>query len=46
MRITTAMEGDESGLVRVTMDHLKKPKRKPESESEEARVQFVRETLQ
>ena len=36
MSITTAMEGDESGLVRVTMDRLKKPKRKPENESEEA----------
>ena len=36
VRITTAMEGDESGLVRVTLDHLKRPKRKPESESEQA----------
>ncbi len=36
VRITSAMEGDETGLVRVTMDQLKKNKRKPEDEDSEA----------
>ncbi len=36
VRITSAMEGDETGLVRVTMDQLKKNKRKPEDEDSDA----------